>query len=163
MARTNDRSTSAKTTSEETLYSISKLAEHFVLDRATVRRRLKDVQPVRATAREKLYRLAEAEEAINTEDEAGYEAARTRKVAAEAARLELKLAQERGELLPTADVREYALKLFKAMQNRVGVRFPREVAPALYKAESEAQITEILQREIARIFNELRSDHTSLL
>lgn len=145
------------------LYSISALARLCGRDRATVVKCLKDVKPVEERPREKLYALGEAVPAIIAGADAEMDEAKLRKVQAEAELKELDLKRERGEVVSLKDVRNYAQALFRGMHQRVAVRLPRDVAAQLYKAESPAQIIDILQREAGRIFNDLRDDHQSLL
>lgn len=148
----------------ESLYSVSALARLFRLDRGTIARRLERVVPARSDTKGKFYELSKAAPALARPVEASAAAgARQRKVETEAELLGLRLRREQGEVLPVREVREYAQTLFRSLHQRIGVRFPREVAAQLYRAESEAQIAEVLQHDLGRIFNELRQDHTKLL
>jgi DNA-binding transcriptional regulator YhcF (GntR family) len=151
----------ATTEPEEELFSISRLAEHFGLDRATMRKRLKFLEPVRETKREKLYLLADAELAVEQAEDTGYKDSKRRKVASEAALLELKLQRQRGEVVEIRAVREELQEIFKRLYQRLAVQYPREIAAQLYKAESAGQITEILRHDMGRMFNDLRSDYKS--
>ncbi|HEY0545307.1 MAG TPA: DUF1441 family protein [Pyrinomonadaceae bacterium] len=144
-------------------YSISDLAKLTTLDRATVRKRLEGIEPVPGTKGAKMYELVDALPALIAGASAEFDAAKLRRAQAEAELKELELASERGEVVSVKEVQDYALRLFKSMHNRVGVRMSREIAQQLYKAESAAQITEILKTETGRIFNDLRSDHTRFL
>lgn len=148
---------------KDTLYSISELAKLSGLDRATVTKRLAEVPFEEGAKNAKTYALDEALPALIAGESAEFDAAKLRKMQAEAGLRELDLERERGEVLSTAEVADYTLRLFKGVQNRIGLRFPREIAQQLYKAESAAQITEILQRELGRIFNDLRDDHKRFL
>lgn len=150
-------------TSVDQLYSISQLANLSGLDRATVTKRLADVTFEKGEKNAKSYALAAALPALIAGESTEMDEAKLRKMQAEAGIRELDLERERGEVVSTAEVSDYTLRLFKGVQNRIGVRFPREIAQQLYKAESAAQITEILQRELGRIFNDLRDDHKRFL
>lgn len=145
------------------LYSISALAKLTTLDRATVARRLEGVAHAGGPKGAKTYALADALPSLIAGESSEMDEAKLRKMQAEAELKEIEVKQEMAELLPAKEVRDYALRLFKSMHNRVAVRFPREIAQQLYKAESAPQITEVLQRELGRIFNDLRSDHKRLL
>jgi DNA-binding transcriptional MocR family regulator len=145
------------------LYSISQLAALSGLDRATVTKRLAEIAPTDGAKGAKTYALADALPALIAGESAEFDAAKLRKMQAEAGLRELDLQRERGEVVSTKDVGDYALRLFKGMHNRVAVQFPRSIAAQLYKAESAPHITETLQRELGRIFNELRGDHTRFL
>lgn len=64
---------------------------------------------------------------------------------------------------PVEKVKDYAIKLFKAMHSWIGIRLPREVSAQLYKAGSAAHFEETLRRELGRIFNGLREEHPRFL
>jgi Protein of unknown function (DUF1441) len=147
----------------DTSLSISELAKLCGLDRATVTKRLASVPSSPGAKSAKLYLLSEALPALIKGESSEMEEAKLRKMQAEAHLKELEFRREQEEVVEVKEVLNYTLQLFKGMHNRVGVRFPREIAQQLYKAESPAQITEVLQREIGRIFNELRSDHKRFL
>lgn len=147
----------------EELLSISKLAERFELDRATVRKRLAaaSVAPRRETKREKLYAVAEVEAYLSNVGDP-LEAARLRKLQQESDLLELRLARERGELVSAQEVGDELQEVFKRLYQRLAVQYPREIAQQLYKAESPGQITDIMRHDMGRFFNEIREDYTSL-
>lgn len=145
------------------LFSISELADLTTLDRATVRKRLKDIEPQGGVKNAKTYSLEVALPALIAGGSAEMDEAKLRKTRAEAELREMELAVERGEYLPVREVRDYAVRLFKGMHGRLAVQLPRRVAASLYKADSAELIAEILEREVGRDFNDLRRDHTSLL
>ena len=147
----------------EELYNISRLAEYFELDRATMRRRLEDagVKPVKKLAKETRYRLEDAEAAMQEDD--AKDLVQLRKLDAEASLKELELARARGEVLPRKEVEDQVQRLFSAMYQRVCVRFPREIGAQLFKADTTTQLTTTLQRSLQSIFNELRTDHSRYL
>ena len=151
----------SETKAKTELYSISALARLSTLDRATVRKCLENISPVEVKAKEKLYALKDAIPVLIGGKSAELDAAKLKKTQYEAALKEITVKRENGELLPAKEVRDHLQDLFKRLQQRTAVQLPREVAQLLYKAESPAQITEILQRELGRVFNDLRSDHTS--
>lgn len=147
----------------EELYSVTRLAEYFELDRATMRKRLDEagVEPVVDQANKRLYRLEDAEAAM--EQEGDLEEIKLRKLTAEASLKELELGREKGELLPRKEVEDYVQKLFTALYQRLAVKLPREIGPQLFKAESTAQLTKDLQTNLETIFHEIRTDHRRLL
>ncbi|MDQ1610328.1 MAG: hypothetical protein QOG00_259 [Pyrinomonadaceae bacterium] len=144
-------------------FSISQLASLCALDRGTVAKRLAEVPFEEGAKGAKSYALAAALPALIAGESTEMDEAKLRKVQAEADLKELEYQRERAEVVSTTEVADYTLRLFKGVQNRIGVRFPREISQQLYKAESPAQITEILQRELGRTFNELRDDHKRFL
>jgi hypothetical protein len=145
------------------LYSLSELAKVTTLDRATVAKRLDGVAHLEGAKGAKMYALCDALPALIAGESSEMDEAKLRKMQAEAAMKEMELQREQGLVVEVKEVKSYALDLFKRLHNRIGTRFPREIAAQLYKAESPAQITEVLQRELGRIFNDLRSDHRRFL
>lgn len=144
-------------------YSISELARLCALDRATVTKRLKEVEPAESREKLKLYKLEAALPALIAGESAEMDEAKLRKAQADADLRELELKRERGEVVLVKDVRNYAQALVRGLHQRVAVKLPSQIAAQLYKSESAAQIAETLQREFGRIFNELRDDHKSFL
>ena len=151
------------TATNKTLYSISELSRLSTLDRATVAERLEDVPFTPGAKNAKSYRLEDALPALINGKSPGMDAAKLRKTNAEAELKELELAREQGLVVDVEEVKSYAVDLFTRLRNRVAMQMPRSIAQALYKAENAAQITEILQRELDRTFNDLRSDHQRFL
>jgi hypothetical protein len=147
------------------LLSISQLAARFELDRATVRKRLDaaGITPVSEKAKEKLFDVAIAQEVIEIQADATYEKARARKIALEAELKELDLQRERGELVAIRDVREDLQKIFQRLFQRIAVQSPKELAGALFKAESAAQVEDILRKHNGKIFSDIRRDHQAYL
>ncbi len=151
-------------TSAEKGYSVSALARMMGIDRRTLAARLEEATPLHSSAREKLYRLSDAMQGFIAQPLQGQEVAalaesKGRKLAAEAELLELRLGRERGELVPYAEVRDQLHRIFRDFHVRLAKRMPRELAQQLYRAESAAHVTDILQREMDRMFNEFRADH----
>lgn len=143
--------------------SISELATLTGLDRRTVAKRLKEVPAGEGSKGAKLYALADALPVLIAGESSEMDEAKLRKTQADANLRELEFRREQGEVVEVKEVMNYTLNLFKGVHNRVAVRFPREIAQTVYKADSAAQMTEILQRELGRIFNELRDDHKRFL
>lgn len=148
---------------EDALVNISQLAEQFEMDRATVRKRLKDLPPAQVKGREKLYPRRDAEAVLSAAENPGLDEAKRRKASIEAELLELKLRRERGDLLDVKEVRSELQEIFKRLHQYFCVHYPAEAAARLYKAESPAQIAEILQRDFGRTFNDFRGDYKSFL
>ncbi len=144
-------------------YSISQLAKLCHLDRATVTKRLEGVVSVAGAKNAKLYALSDALPALIAGERTEMDEAKLRKTQAEADLKELEFRREQEEVVEVKEVHNYTLQLFKGVHNRIALRFPREINQQLYKAESPAHVTEILQRELGRIFNELREDHRRFL
>ena len=144
-------------------FSISQLAKLAKLDRATVTKRLEKVVSTGGAKGAKLYDLSDALPALILGERTEMDEAKLRKMQAEADLKELEYRREQEEVVEVKEVRSYTLQLFKGVHNRIALRVPREISQQLYKAESPAQITEVLQRELGRNFNELRDDHKRFL
>lgn len=149
--------------SDDKLYSISELKDLTGLDRATIRTRLDGIDPQGGAKNAKTYALKVALPALIAGASAEMDAAKLRKTQAEAQLKEIDLKREQGGVVEVKEVRNYAQTLIQGIHQRIAVRMPGEISPQLYKAESSAQITEILQHELGRIFNELRDDHRRFL
>lgn len=152
-----------KKPSKTELLSLTQLAARLRVNRATLSRKLSGLPHTPGAKGARLYQLSEVEALLEAERDPALGEARRRKVEAEAALLELRLRRERGQVVPVSEVRDYAQRLFKALHNRIGVRFPTEISSQLYRAESPAHVAEVLQKELGRIFNDLREDHTRFL
>jgi hypothetical protein len=148
---------------DEDLYSLSYLADFFEMDRATLRKKLDEakVKPVVNEPNRKLYKLEDVEAALQQENE--LDAVKLRKMQAEATLKEILVERETGDIVSRKEVEDYLQKLFTALYQRLAVRFPREIAPTLYKAESPAALTKDLQTNIETIFHEVRTDHRRFL
>lgn len=148
---------------DEGLYSLSYLAEYFELDRATLRKRLDEakVKPVVNEPNRKLYRLEDCEAALQQENE--LDAVKLRKMQAEATLKEILVERETGDVVSRKEVEDYLQKLFTALYQRITVRFPRDIGPQLFKAESAAALTKDLQTNLITIFHEVRTDHRRFL
>jgi nitrogen-specific signal transduction histidine kinase len=142
--------------SEGRLYSISELAELTTLARATVKKRLDGIEPQGGAKNAKTYSLKTALPALIAGASAEMDEAKLRKTQAEASLRELELSVESGEYVPVKEVESQRVKECQWLVNRLQARMPREVAPQLFKAESQAHLAEMLQHEIGRALNEWR-------
>jgi hypothetical protein len=128
-----------------------------------VRKRLEGVEAQGGAKNAKTYALGEALRALIAGESTEYDAAKLRKLQSEADLKELEYKREQGEVVEVKEVKAYALDLFKRLHNRIGIRFPREIARQAHKAESAEQAAEILHRELGLIFNDVRGDHRRFL
>lgn len=149
-----------KNASKDGLLSLTQLAAKLHVNRNTLSRKLTGLKHTPGPKGARLYRLSEVEGLLDEEQDPALGEARRRKVEAEAQLLELKLQRERGQVALLTEVRDYAQRLFRGMHNRIAQRFPREISHQLYKAESPAHVADVLEKELGRIFNEIREDHT---
>lgn len=152
-----------KSTKPQNRFNVSQLAEKFEIPRMAVRARLKNFTPHETTSTGTWYVLTdEMAEALQGED-AGFEAEKLRKMTAEADIKEMEAAERRGELAPVAEFTETVQALFSGMYREMTVRLPKKIAGKLSRAKSSAQVATLLQREIAGVFDDLRSDFTQFL
>lgn len=150
-------------TDAEKGYSLSTLARMMGVDRRTLASRLQDATPVKASAREKLYRLQDAIQGFIAQPLQGAEVVglaevRGRKLAAETELAELKLQKQRGELVQSDDVREDLVEIIRSLYTRLAVAMPQRLAPRL-KAKTARQAEEVLRAEVEREFTEFRREH----
>jgi hypothetical protein len=140
------------------LLSLSKLAEHFDLDRAVVRRRLneKEIQPVVNEEKKKLYELMpELEEAVE---------GNTRRAELDAVEQELdiewkktRLLHKRGELIEFDKAADTFTKVAKGLYDRF-LQYSTKAGPRLHKCKSQRDVSLALRRDFEKIFGELRID-----
>jgi hypothetical protein len=145
--------------------SISKIAMRYSLDRATVRKRLEDaeIKPVSESAKEKLYEVNKELEAALMAQSRPIDAAKLRKENAEAELREIKLAEAKSEMFPVAEFTAAVQSIFGNLHKKTCVHLPKTLAKRLKKAKSETEITRILEKEYAAVFNELRENYKKFL
>lgn len=144
------------------LLSISALSEQYGIDRATVRKRLRDIEPVEVKAKEKLYDAEEVAELLLAKDE-DYEKLKRRKMQAEAELKELELRERLGEVASVDEFKDVVQKIFGNLHKRVAVQTPRKISGKLLNANSQSDIAEILRRELGQAFDDLRADWKQFL
>lgn len=140
------------------LLSISALSRLFKVDRATIRTRIDNagIMPKKIAANEKLYLLDEQLEDVIRQDE--LEAAKLRKLAAEAQIKEVDLKIKLEEFGSTAEFSELVQKIFGNLYKKVGVQLPKRISARLHNANSTADVQRILTDELTKEFSDLRSD-----
>lgn len=127
--------------------SISELARILGVERETVMKRLKHLGDG-ATLEQIIGALC---------DSGSIEETRKRKLKAEASVKELELRQKQGELIPRSDVLAGLVAYFRHFRNEIAVLLPRRVANRLIGKKTEAEIISELNREIDRIFDDVRN------
>ena len=144
--------------------NISELHRRTGRDRATIVKLLNaaGVTPKRTYQKEKLYDLNEALAVLSNPgavtDPAGIHKARAQKLSVSTARELLKLQQERGELVPIADVREHVFNFVKAMNDR----FRRYSKDARRTLKLTAQQARQLETDFGIIFDDLKRDYPQI-
>lgn len=146
--------------------NISELHRRTGRDRATIRKMLDaaGVKPKRVYKKETFYDLSEAMAVLSNPggavvDPVGIHKARAQKLSVSTARELLKLQQERGELVPIADVREHAYDFVKAMHDR----FKRYGKEARRTLKLTAQQAKQFETDIAIIFDDLKRDYPEVV
>jgi phage terminase Nu1 subunit (DNA packaging protein) len=81
-------------------------------------------------------------------------AAQARKYRADAQRTELKLARERGQLVPVEDVKQARIKVNAIIRARL-LAIPGKLTPMLASNGKQAEVKSVLEREIREVLTEL--------
>jgi len=145
--------------------NISELHRLSGRDRATIVKLLgaAGVKPLRVFKKETFYDQNEAMAVLSSPsgavaDPVGIHKARAQKLNVSTARELLKLQQERGELVPIADVREHVYNFVKAMHDR----FRRYGKDARRTLKLTAQQARQHETDIAIIFDDLKRDYPEI-
>jgi hypothetical protein len=150
-----------KETPQPELVSISEIAKRVKLDRATVRTRLDDLgyeADPSSTPKSKLYAFDdEMVHAIKSAKDT-VSAMKIRQLRADAQLKELKLAEQRGELVAMAEVVDIAQRFVKTFYEEFAVRQPKRVAGQLIKAKTQAAVRKILKTDTDRVMKRVRTD-----
>ncbi len=145
--------------SEPELLSISEIAKRVKLDRATVRSRLDDLgyEPdPSSTSKNQLYPFdSEMEFAIKSAKDT-VSAMKIRHLRADAQLKELKLAEQRAELVPMEEVVELSQSLHNTVYKEFAVNLPKRLAGRLSKTKTPGEVTKILKLETEKILKRLR-------
>lgn len=147
------------------LLSIQKIAFRVGLDRATCRKRLDALgyTPEKEESKLKLYRFDADMDAALTESQDKLTDVRIRKETAAARLNEMKVLQQEGELIAVTDVEDYLQRLFKALYQEAVVRMPKRIASTLAKKKTAAEVNDVLNEQLGKIFLTVREDHGQLL
>jgi hypothetical protein len=150
--------------SKTELLSISKIAMRCGLDRATCRKRL-DVQgyePAEVKEKEKLYLFDAAMEAALTESQDKLSEVRVRKETAAAEKIEIQVAQARGELASVAEFTDVVQRLFGGCYKE-NIRMIKRWGPKVVKMKTAAEIEKFMLGEYQKFSNSLRADFEKFL
>lgn len=153
----------AKAGKKGELVNTSELARRAGLKRATVREKLegKGVQPRDRKSNVTLYDADEALAALQQDGTTGLRKAQTAKTATEAARAQLKLDKERGELVPIQDVRADLHLIISEIRQHFLTR-AQALAPQL-RGQKVTRIEALLREDAESFFANLRAEHEGLL
>jgi selenophosphate synthase len=145
------------------LFSLSELANLTGLDRATVTDRLDGVASVPGPKGSKRYSLTDALPALIAGRDLSLDAARLRKLQAEAKTKELHLNRETKKVVDYNEVKGELQEIFKALNRRLLISYWRENAGKLKKAKTAAALAKLGQEGQEQIFNVLRNHYKALL
>ena len=153
----------AKASKKGELLNTSQLAKRAGLDRATVKSKLetKGVQPQQDKANVKLYDADEALKALQGDGATGLRQAQTMKTATEAARAQLKLDRERGDLVSIQEVRADIQTIVGEIRLHFLTR-AQVLAPQL-RGQKAAKIEAMLRADTEQFFDGLRAEHEGYL
>jgi hypothetical protein len=145
--------------------NISELNRRTGKDRTTIVKLLEraGVKPRRKFKKETIYDLSEAMAVLGNPgaavtDPVGIHKARAQKLSVSTARELLKLQQERGELVPIADMREHAYEFVKAMRERCK-RYVKEARRTLGLTVEQARQ---MDSDFDLIFDDLKRDYPEI-
>lgn len=139
------------------------LAEHFNLDRNTIRTRLKQagVEPeAGSSARNYKYDFEKARLAIERPKESNLKNEKTEK---EIEILDLKIKIQKGEYASVAEYTELTHQLVNWIFTKFDKKFPENVVTKVAKAKNKAEAVAVVRLEVHTIFNELRSNPRKFL
>lgn len=148
-----------KPTSE--LLSISEIARRCGINRATASSRLDDLgyEPDdSSTAKNQLYEFDDEMLFSIKAAKDSLSAAKIRDTRAAAEIKELKLARERGDLVPMGEVVDLSQRLTKALYDEFAIRMQKRIAGQLVKAKTVAAVRKILKTDADRVFKTVRAN-----
>ncbi len=155
------------------VYSISALSETFMLDRATVTKRLRagQVKPAFEAQKFKGFRLADkgkggqtVKEILEAADDPKLTDAKIRSQLAQAKLKELEYEERIGSIRDEIlrDVRDELTKIFKALYTRLVKRYWREKARDLRRCKSDIDLQRTGETDQGLIFTELKRDYPEM-
>jgi DNA-binding IclR family transcriptional regulator len=151
---------------EAELLSISEIAKRLKLDRATVRSRLEDLgyqAHESSTAKLQLFEFdGEMEFAVKAAKDS-LTAAKIRDTRATYELKELKLARERGELVPASEMVDIVQRITSTLYLEYTQRMPKRIGNKLAKAKTPASVKAILKADSDRTMKMLRENFEAFL
>jgi hypothetical protein len=148
------------------LLSISEIAKRLKLDRATVRSRLEDLgyqAHEDSTPKLQLFEFdGEVEFAVKAAKDS-LTAAKIRDTRATYELKELKLARERGELVPASEMVDIVQKIVSTIYLEYTQRMPKRAGNKLAKAKTPATVKAVLKSESDKVMKLLRENFEAFL
>lgn len=145
--------------------NVSQLNRITGLDRATINKRLAEASVAPAPGskkKEKLFDIEASLAALVAAEGDKLSESKGKKLSAEASLKQLELERERGELMPTREVREHAFNFVKAMHTRISKRYPRENAKRLRRCKSDVDLQRTIETDLSLIFDDLKRDYPEI-
>jgi hypothetical protein len=142
--------------------SISEIAKRCGIHRQTCSSRLDDLgyepDEERSTPKNKVYWFDDQVKFAvkSAKDEAT--AIKIRGMRADAELKELKLAEQRAELVPMAEVTDIIQRIVKTVYDEYAIRQPKRVAGQLVKSKTQAAVRKILKTDGDKIMKLLRTN-----
>lgn len=140
------------------LYSLRQLAGLLKVDRNRLAERVRDLESFQGAHGSRLYSLSAVEQVLAEDPDPDIREARLRKLVAEAGLAELRLKRERGELVDYRDLLADQMEMFRHFHLRFTVTVPQRLGPRLAVAQKASEAEEILRVELAREFQEFRTE-----
>jgi hypothetical protein len=142
--------------------SESAIAKKVGLHRQTVTARLEDLgyepDEERSGPKLKIYWFDDEMEFAVKSAKDTVSAMKIRQLRADAQLKELKLAEQRAELVPMIEVTDIVQRIVKTMYDEYAVRQPKRVAGQLVKAKNQAAVRKILKTDGDKIMKQLRTN-----
>jgi hypothetical protein len=145
------------------LYSLRQLAGLLKVDRNGLAERVRDLESFQGAHGSRLYSLSAVEEVLAEDPDPDLKEARLRKLVAEAGLAELKLKRERRELVDYREVLSDHLEVFRNFHTLFTVTVPQRLGQRLALAKTAQEAEEILRVELAREFQEFRTEEAQYL
>jgi hypothetical protein len=131
--------------------SESEIAKRCKLHRQTVASRLEDLgyepDPDRSNAKLKVYWYDDEMEFAVKSAKDTVSAMKIRQLRADAQLKELKLAEQRAELVPMAEVTDIVQRIVKTIYDEYATRQPKRIAGPLVKAKTQAAVRKVLKTD----------------
>jgi hypothetical protein len=142
--------------------SISEIAKRCGLHRQTVTSRLEDLgyepDEERSTPKNQAYFFDDEMEFAIKSAKDTVSAMKIRQLRADAQLKELKLAEQRGDLVPIGEATDIVQRIVKTIYEEYAVRQPKRIAGQLVKAKTQAAVRKILKTDSDRIMKLVRTN-----
>jgi hypothetical protein len=148
------------------LLSLTQIGKRVNLNRVTVGSRLEDLgyEPdASSTLTKQLYWFDDEMAFALKSAKDSYAAMKIRDLRAAAQLKEVKLAEARGELVPSYEVVEIVQRIVGTMYQEFTTRQPKRIAPKLARVKSVIEVKKVLKADTDRIMKSLRENFERFL